>query len=151
MTIASVQTAVVYRLGGKSDWGPGVYMSFECMQFDGEVRLPLGGVVETLAQGIAVNSLELALKEKSWDYDAPRHGERFGPNLKIINTKIMTPFFVEFYEDNRLWLEAHALRQKESNIRGHFGPTLGSLHALYATASLMVADASIFAISLFSL
>jgi hypothetical protein len=107
-TLACVQTAIVFRLGGNTNWEAGRYMSFESLVFDVEVRLPLGTVVETIAQRIPVNSTDLSILEKSWDYMAPRPGEAFGPNLGALNTRIITPLFVEFYEDARQWLEDEA-------------------------------------------
>ncbi len=82
-------------------------MAFESYLFDAELRLPLGGVVETLIAKTPINSIEVGICEKSWDYQTPREGERFGPNLLDIYTKIITPFFVEFFEDYRSWLDAN--------------------------------------------
>jgi hypothetical protein len=112
-TLACVQTAFTFRAGGKTDWPPGTYMAFECRQFDAELRLPNGGVVETLIQSIPVNSIEIGILEKSFNFHEAGEGEtllRLGKNFTNIETKLITPFFVEFFEDYRPWIDANLSR-----------------------------------------
>ena len=112
LTNASIQTSITYRAGGDINWTFGTYASFECIQFDAEVRMPLGGVIETVIANKSVDSIEIGVYEKSWDYGKPRPGEMMGPNVLAINSRLIIPFFIEFYEDNREWLESYSLGLK---------------------------------------
>ena len=98
-SLACVQTAVTFRGGGKTDWADGDYMSYECAVFDAEVRLPLGSVIETIIAGIPVNSIELGVCEKSWNYRKAENGTKIIKNTISWHVSILKPFFVEFYEN----------------------------------------------------
>lgn len=106
-SLACIQTAVAFRGGGITGWGPGDYMSYECAAFDAEVRLPLGSVIETFIAKIPINSIELGVCEKSWNYREARIGEQIIKNSLSWHIAILKPFFVEFYEDYIDWLRVN--------------------------------------------
>ena len=106
-TLCCVETAFAVRGGAITDWPPGTYMSFECAQFDAEVRLPQGGVIESVIAGMSIDSIELGVCEKSWNYNHPRENERKIKDTLKIHNRLMIPFFVEFYEDNVDWIKGN--------------------------------------------
>jgi hypothetical protein len=91
-------------------------MAFESAQFGVEVRLPQGGVLEAFIGGIPINSIEIGVCEKSFNYNEPRENERIVHDELGISNRLIAPFFVEFYEDQIPWYLANIQRDKSKFV-----------------------------------
>lgn len=108
--VACVQTAVLIQMGSKhEEWKRGDYTAFTSLVIDGELRMPLGGVVEDMINRTEISSVELSVSSHSTTRELRsllQLGQVRGPNLADVNVKLITPFFVEFYEDYLPWLKS---------------------------------------------
>ena len=76
----------------KEDWKPGDWIAFESLILDGELRLPLGGVVPDLIDRKSPSFIELTIGEKSGTPEGRgllHSGKIRGPNLAEMNAKIV--------------------------------------------------------------
>jgi hypothetical protein len=92
---ASVSTAFALKAAGKPFEGD--VMGFQSHQFDRYVIMPLKGPIEQILKNTVPESIEIRLDEQPKSTTIPTET----PLISVL-TKIITPTFVEFYEDNLL-------------------------------------------------
>jgi hypothetical protein len=98
--VACVSIAIEHRLGRDTKWPAGANAGFECAQFDLTVQFPLVGPVESLMRSKTILAHQISVVQGRTAKPVPG-----SPNFKTIHSTIIIPLFVQFFENNREWLD----------------------------------------------
>jgi hypothetical protein len=100
-TVASITIALAIQAGRNINrWPPGASINIATNQFDFGIHMPLVGPVESLLERTTPQKITLLISPKS------THDSGFdGVNVQEPLVKVIVPFFVEFYEDSKPFIE----------------------------------------------
>lgn len=105
--LAAFHTAVCLRLGQRTNWAVGDYMTALCALSPHMVRLPLFGPIECLLENTISDQVQLVIEPAEVLKARPDSiGERvMDANPYVIN--MVSPVFVSYFESYRPWLAQH--------------------------------------------
>jgi hypothetical protein len=104
--VSDGRTAFKKNIFGRSGFQQGEVAVAESQQFDIEVAFPLCGPIEALIMDQIADAIELTFRTKTSAQNQPSYRHHTDGYIEGLLNYI-TPLFVEFYEDNKLWLEAN--------------------------------------------
>ena len=92
--VACVSTAVELRLGRTTKWNAGDNVGFDCDRY-----------FSTCWTCREPHTEQTVLAHQIGIVPNPKHRNSIGPNFKNIQSTIIIPLFVQFFEGNREWLD----------------------------------------------
>jgi hypothetical protein len=103
-----VSAALAFKATGKTDFAE---CGFQCLQIDRYVMLPL---LEPLGQLLTKNAIPDQIKFRLDEHPKPSNAESGKSATALMLTKIILPFFIDFYAENSSWVKSKFWQSQKS-------------------------------------